>query len=69
LWISQQVLLIEAQGGDTCGLTARPAVSVRLERKSIDFAVSLYDAVSQLCALFHLSFPFVKWGKRQIFVK
>ncbi|GGA19205.1 hypothetical protein FG382_14140 [Psychrobacillus lasiicapitis] len=52
--------MIEAQGGDTCGisgtgetpqeratrrLTARPAVSVRLERKSIAFAVSLYDAV------------------------
>ncbi|GGA48588.1 hypothetical protein [Psychrobacillus lasiicapitis] len=59
--ISQQVLLIEAQGGDTCGisgtgetpqeratrrLTARPSVSVRLERKSIAFAVSLYLIVS-----------------------
>ncbi|TQR12640.1 hypothetical protein FG382_13550 [Psychrobacillus lasiicapitis] len=66
--------MIEAQGGDTCGisgtgetpqeratrrLTARPAVSVRLERKSNAFAVSLYLAVSlnstQPCILCILS--------------
>ncbi|GGA19162.1 hypothetical protein GCM10011384_05540 [Psychrobacillus lasiicapitis] len=53
--------MIEAQGGDTCGisgtgetpqeratrrLTARPAVSVRLEGKSISFAMSLYRTIS-----------------------
>ncbi|TQR11776.1 hypothetical protein FG382_14255 [Psychrobacillus lasiicapitis] len=63
--------MIEAQGGDTCGisgtgetpqehatrrLTARPAVSVRLEGKSISFAMSLYRTVSLLCELFHFVF-------------
>ncbi|TQR15054.1 hypothetical protein FG382_06185 [Psychrobacillus lasiicapitis] len=75
--------MIEAQGGDTCGnsgtgetpqehatrrLTARPAVRVRLERKSIAFAISLYDTVSLLCATcqfyYSFSFPISRQNRR-----